>query len=358
MAFFCIQYYMYKSFYILNLTAELSTSFFTQIFASLCADFFSILPVAYFTKGLSIISLVLFGYQSIFDDRLFFLALFFSFICLKLYYVSFTYIIYDSAYSLKKIFNNAWILSLLVLKKSMIAKNIVKLFGLSYYNTQQQEEKEGLYQLYLNQLLVFSSIGLLLVVVSAITLQKRYGSIQRLRETSQKYKLFTIYQGIGINLKLIYKYFRNKDFIYLCILCCIGCSSISLNNIFFNLQSCGKFEEFEISLFFFDQLRRLDYSLLYIPTFKQIKKFGGVRIYKYPKDDDSHSCQQINRNNNPSVLQLNYENYSNNIIWNYILCKRGYFLFGFCCQPSAKHMSSTVPKFSKVFRNRSHNYVL
>ncbi|KAL4475078.1 hypothetical protein ABPG74_001774 [Tetrahymena malaccensis] len=250
MAFFCIKYYMYKSYNILNLTAELSTSFFTQIFASLCADFFSILPVAYFTIGLSIISLTLFGYTAIFDDRLFFLALFFSFICLKLYYVSFTYIIYDSAYSLKKRFNNAGIFSLLVLNISMIMTSIVKLFGLSYYNSQKDEERGDLYQLYLKWLLIFSSIGLLLIIISAINLQKSYGSIQRLRETSQKYKLFTIYQGIGINLKLIYKYFRNKDFIYLCILSCIGCASISPNNIFFNLQSCGKFDEFQISLLF------------------------------------------------------------------------------------------------------------
>lgn len=132
--FFCIKFSMLNSFNILNLTAELSTSFFTQVVASLCVDFFSILPVSYFTILISIISLSFFGYTALFNDhRLFFLAMFFSFICLKLYYVCFSYIIYDSAFSLKKRFNNAGIFSLLVLNISMIVTNIVKLFGLHKY---------------------------------------------------------------------------------------------------------------------------------------------------------------------------------------------------------------------------------
>ncbi|KAL4465866.1 hypothetical protein ABPG74_004103 [Tetrahymena malaccensis] len=175
----------------------------------------------------------------------------FSFNC---NYICGTYILYDSSYQIRKRFNYQ---SFFVCIGSYIPYTISLLYN--WFCIDLQFFKTYVFQGMIYFCLVINFIG-------GIYITKLYGQVENARQKSQNYQNALKYRGVGLTLKLIFRYYWNQNVIFLAVLLITMMSISQIQNAAFlydSIQNYHSFETYKID----NSLKLLFYlSVIFIAT--------------------------------------------------------------------------------------------
>ncbi|KAL4473893.1 hypothetical protein ABPG74_022757 [Tetrahymena malaccensis] len=164
------------------------------------------------------------------------LANYFFYFAFACNYVCGTYVIFDSTNSLKAKFIYQAFFIALGSYLPYIACLILNRFS-------KQLKIKGYYLLGL--ILIAMSINL----IGSLLVSKYYDKIVQIREKSQKYQVFLQYRGVGITLKSIFKFYLNRNNIYLLLniisirsMSTLGNMSFLINNFVQNSQNDKQYD--------------------------------------------------------------------------------------------------------------------
>ncbi|KAL4465868.1 hypothetical protein ABPG74_004105 [Tetrahymena malaccensis] len=209
-----------------QITVYFTLNILAQIFIGFMVDLISLKVSWLFTYSCSVISIIIQILSTyIGNDQANLLANFllnFSFNC---NYICGTYILYDSSYQIRKRFNYQ---SIFVCIGSFIPYIITLVYqwffvDLLYFKT------------YVFQGMIY--FCLVINFIGGIFITKLCNQVENARQKSQNYQNALKYRGVGLTLKLIFKYYWNQNVIFLAVFLIVMMSISQIQNATFLCNS-------------------------------------------------------------------------------------------------------------------------